>query len=125
MKIKIENFFSQNPHPNAPRIRILKSQEPRLAVVKGLVIDRRQKVTSGAATLKTRMFVCQVHTNVQDADKSRARASYGVLCRQLYDPNIHVGAEVVLDQYNKKQKWAIMMIDWLIKKVNGPTLIQK
>ncbi|TVY89880.1 hypothetical protein LAWI1_G005493 [Lachnellula willkommii] len=49
-----------------------------------------------------------------------ARASYGVLCRQPYDPTIHVDAEVVTDSFKKKQKWALAQIDWLI--VKGDTI---
>ena len=39
------------------RISIIRSQEPRLSVVKGLVMDRRQRLTSGTAALRTRMCV--------------------------------------------------------------------
>lgn len=49
-------------------------------------------------------------------DKS-ARASYGVICRRLYNKNLHVGEDVVMDSFNKKEKWASSQIDWLIKKV--------
>ncbi|CZR58700.1 related to hsp70 protein [Phialocephala subalpina] len=97
---KIQERFTANPHPSAPHLKILKSQEPRLVVVKGLVIDRRQQLVAGTAALRTRI----------------ARASYGVLCRQLYDPSVHVGAKVEIDHLNKKQKWATMQIDWIIKK---------
>ncbi|KAF7900348.1 uncharacterized protein EAF01_007650 [Botrytis porri] len=55
----------------------------------------RRRIKVGSATLKTRV----------------ARASYGVLCRQEYDPAIHVGETIVTDPYNKKQKWATMQID--------------
>ncbi|ESZ94388.1 hypothetical protein SBOR_5252 [Sclerotinia borealis F-4128] len=100
VKTKIEEHFQRNPRQIAHRIRILKSQEPRLSVVKGLVIDRRQRIKFGAATLKMRV----------------ARASYGVLCRQEYNPEIHLGEPVVIDPLNKKQKWATMQIDWIIQK---------
>ncbi|TVY50244.1 hypothetical protein LCER1_G008257 [Lachnellula cervina] len=104
VKTKIQEFYAEKPHPNAPNLSILKSQEPRLAVVKGLVLDRRQKLVSGTATLKTRI----------------ARASYGVLCRQPYNPAIHADAEIVTDTFKKKQKWALAQIDWLI--VKGDTI---
>jgi hypothetical protein len=42
-------------HYRSSNITILKSQEPRLAVVKGLVMDRRQKLNSGVPALQTRM----------------------------------------------------------------------
>lgn len=82
------------------QMSIIRSQEPRLSVVKGLVMDRKQKLTSGTAALKTRI----------------ARASYGVLCREIYDPSIHIGAELVNDLYKKDLRWAKDQIQWLIKK---------
>ncbi|KAF4625520.1 hypothetical protein G7Y89_g12649 [Cudoniella acicularis] len=78
---------------------IVRSQEPRLSVVKGLVMDRKQKLILGTAALKSRI----------------ARASYGVACRQIYDPIRHPGATIEYDAYTKK-RWAINQIDWLIKK---------
>jgi len=96
VKTQLEQKYSST------NITIIRSQEPKLSVVKGLVMDRKQRLVSGRAALKTRI----------------ARASYGVLCRQLYNPNIHVNADVEYDFYIKKQKWAINQIDWLIKKVD-------
>jgi hypothetical protein len=101
------------------RISIIRSQEPRLSVVKGLVMDRKQKLTSGTAALKTRMYNIKPNTRYTTDNNSRARASYGVLCRQPYSPEYHVGADVEMDQYKKKQKWALNQIDWLIRKVCG------
>jgi hypothetical protein len=54
---QIQAYYQNHPHINAPGLIILRSQEPQLAVVKGLVMDRRQKLLSGAAALKTRMLV--------------------------------------------------------------------
>lgn len=65
MKTKIQDYYSANSHPNAPKLLILKSQEPRLSVVKGLVMDRRQKLINGTATLTTRMYVFHLHIPVQ------------------------------------------------------------
>jgi hypothetical protein len=87
-------------HYGSMQMSIIRSQEPRLSVVKGLVMDRKQKLTSGTAALKTRI----------------ARASYGVLCREIYDSSIHAGAEIVNDLYKKDQRWAKDQISWLIKK---------
>jgi hypothetical protein len=86
-------------------ISIIRSQEPRLSVVKGLVMDRKQKLVSWSAALKTRI----------------ARASYEVLCRQPYDPSVHVGAQVEYDSYDKKQKWTLNQIRWLIRRVRFPS----
>jgi hypothetical protein len=95
VKTQLDSKYSQT------RMSIIRSQEPRLSVVKGLVMDRKQKLVSGTAALKTRI----------------ARASYGVLCRQLYNPNYHIGADVDYDVYNKSQQWALNQIEWLIRKV--------
>jgi hypothetical protein len=38
-------------------ITIIRSQEPRLSVVKGLVIDRKQRLLNDQGALKTRMYV--------------------------------------------------------------------
>ncbi|CAD6443674.1 f8c22ff7-ac03-4776-9e00-372ef2d3475f [Sclerotinia trifoliorum] len=70
VKPKIEEQFQRNPREIAHRIRILKSQEPRLSVVKGLVIsiDRRQRIKVGAATFKTR-----VHSTLRSERDRRRR----------------------------------------------------
>lgn len=68
VKTKIEEYFHRNPRQIAHRIRILKSQEPRLSVVKGLVIDRRQRIKVGSATLKTRVFVSQTFRILYDGN---------------------------------------------------------
>jgi hypothetical protein len=117
VKTEIQAHYLANRPLNGPNMLILKSHEPRLAVVKGLVIDRRQKLISGAATLKTRMYVYSNSFTSCTQEKHRARASYGVLCRVPYDPAIHIGAKTEPDLFNKKLKWALMQIDWLIKKV--------
>jgi len=59
VKTETQNHSSAIRPPNGPNMQILKSHDPRLAVVKGLLIDRRQRLISGAATLKTRMYVYQ------------------------------------------------------------------
>ncbi|CZR50245.1 related to hsp70 protein [Phialocephala subalpina] len=100
VRSQVEQRYKTNPHMSAPNLYVFKSQEPRLAVAKGLVMDRRQKLVTGASALKTRI----------------ARASYGVLCREPYDPNVHVGEEVEFDQYIKGKRWAINQIEWFIRK---------
>jgi hypothetical protein len=49
VKTQLEQKYSST------NITIIRSQEPRLSVVKGLVMDRKQRLVSGAAALKTRM----------------------------------------------------------------------
>lgn len=57
METKIEDYFHRNPRRIAYRIRILESQDLRLSVVKGLVIDGKQRITFGAAASQTGVFV--------------------------------------------------------------------
>ena len=66
----------------------------------GLVDDRVQEMNSGLKVLADRC----------------ARNSYGVLCRELYDPAQHMAEEVNKDPRDGK-KWAEGQIHWLIKKV--------
>jgi hypothetical protein len=49
VKTQLEQKYSST------NITIIRSQEPRLSVVKGLVMDRKQRLVSGKAALKTRM----------------------------------------------------------------------
>jgi len=46
------------------------------------------------------------------------RLSYGVVCREIYDPIRHIGEKAVVDPLDKK-KWAEEQIDWLIKEVGA------
>ncbi len=103
VRSQVEQRYRANPHISAPNLYVFKSQEPRLSVAKGLVMDRRQKLVTGGSALKTRI----------------ARASYGVLCREPYNPSIHVGEEVEFDQYIKGKRWAINQIEWFIRKVGA------
>lgn len=82
VRTQVENTYKSNLHVSAPNLYVFKSQEPRLAVAKGVVMDRRWKFFSGAPALKTRI----------------GRASYGISFREPYNPNVHVGEEVEYDQ---------------------------
>ncbi|KAK5072461.1 hypothetical protein LTR64_005068 [Lithohypha guttulata] len=82
-----------------PGLQILCASEPQLAVAKGLVMDRVQKLKEGVG----------VYTG------KCSRVSYGVLCRQPYDKKIHNGEFVEVDPLDK-QRWAIEQIDWLIRE---------
>lgn len=48
-----------------------------------------------------------------------ARASYGVVVQQIYSPAYHFGEDIIHDPYERKKKWAINQIQWLIKKVRN------
>lgn len=80
---------------------IIRCKFPQLAVVKGLVVDRRQKLESGTALLTYRV----------------ARRSYGILCREPWNPNIHIDEDVVMDSFIPDLRWANNQIDWIIRKV--------
>ena len=41
--------------------------------------------------------------------------SFGIVCRELYNPEKHQGEIVVLDPYDK-QRWAERQINWIIKQ---------
>ncbi len=82
---------------------IIKSRFPQLSVVKGLVVDKRQKLESGVSLLTTRV----------------ARRSYGVICMEEYNPNKHLGADIIMDSIIPGKRWAIDQIDWIIKKVQS------
>jgi hypothetical protein len=80
---------------------IIRCKFPQLAVVKGLIADKRQKLECGTSLLTHRV----------------ARRSYGVICMEPYNPNIHVGEDVMMDRYIPGKRWATNQIDWVIKKV--------
>ena len=76
----------------------------QLAVVKGLVLARTQPLKGGPEILSSR----------------RCPVSYGVVCRELYNPSKypwHIGATIVQDQYDKK-RWVENQVYWFIKQVN-------
>lgn len=98
---RLQDFLVSKPHSYARNVKILQAMEPQLVVVKGLLLDRMQKLESGSVPV----IVSRI-----------ARSSYGVVCKAKYDPNIHLNENVVTDPMDG-QKYAMGMIDWLIKKV--------
>lgn len=98
---RLQQDLSLNPHPNAVHINIVQAHDPQLVVVKGLILDRLQKLDSGdKPVLATR----------------KARASYGVMCKMKYNPAIHFQEELKTDPLDG-QVYAMSQIDWLIRKV--------
>lgn len=101
MRDRLQQELSLNPHPNAANIKIVQAHDPQLVVVKGLILDRLQKLESGdRPVLATR----------------KARASYGVMCKMKYNPEIHFQEELKTDPLDG-QLYAMSQIDWLIRKV--------
>lgn len=98
---RLQEDLSLNPHPNAAHIKIVQAHDPQLVVVKGLILDRLQKLETGdKPVLATR----------------KARASYGVMCKMKYNPQIHFQEELKTDPLDG-QVYAMSQIDWLIRKV--------
>ncbi|ROW05305.1 hypothetical protein VSDG_00113 [Cytospora chrysosperma] len=97
---RLQEELARNPHPNATQIKIVQAPDPQLVVVKGLILDRLQKLESGnRPVIATR----------------KARASYGVMCKMKYNPEIHFQEEIKTDPLDG-QTYAMSQIDWLIKK---------
>lgn len=83
----------------APRVALRRFSQ--LAVVRGLVMARIQEVDQDLMVYK--QLCC--------------RNSYGILCRQEYDPSIHLGEDVTIDPRDGK-KWAERQINWVILQVS-------
>lgn len=110
---RLQQQFMSFPHPNASRVTILPCQDPQLVVVRGLLLDRQQNMDSGSISVLASRI---------------ARASYGVIVREVYSPALHFNEEVVTDSMDGKSRWAINQIEWLIKKgdvVNPNTPLTK
>ena len=71
------------------------------AVVQGLVLNQSQQHEIGHATLQSRT----------------SPASYGVLCKQEYNKEKHIGAKLETDEHDGKL-YANNLIHWFVKKVN-------
>lgn len=96
----LQKDLEAKPHPNATQIQIISAADPQLVVVKGLLLDRLQKLDSGTKpVLATR----------------KARASYGVVCKMKYDPDVHFQEDLKKDPLDG-ETYAMSQIDWLIKK---------
>lgn len=46
--------------------------------------------------------------------------SYGILCRELYDPSKHQGDTVVQDEF-VDLKWALGQVNWIVRQVRHAT----
>lgn len=88
--------------PNARRMTVIPCQEPQLVVVRGLLLDRQQKMETG---------------NKEVLESRIARMSYGVVVQEPYDPLIHLDEDIRQDPFDPKKKWAMNQIQWLIHKV--------
>ena len=96
--------FGSTPHSNAQHMQIRIAPDPQLVVCKGNVADRIQKLKTGQSVLGWRC----------------SRASYGTMCKMLYDPfNLaHFGLRTEVDPLDKKE-YVMDCIDWFIKQVSA------
>ncbi|KAI8960398.1 hypothetical protein F5Y11DRAFT_358482 [Daldinia sp. FL1419] len=97
---RIQHVMMTSLYPHAHQVKVLQAPDPQLVVVKGLLLDRLQNLESGLAPV----IVSRV-----------ARASYGLVCKTKYNPEIHIDEEVKTDSYDGEQ-YAMGQIDWLIRK---------
>ncbi|KAF9880281.1 hsp70 family chaperone [Colletotrichum karsti] len=93
--------FQNYAHQNAEKVAVIPCQDPQLVVVRGLLLDHQQKMETGRlSVLATRI----------------ARASYGVVIKEVYSPQQHFNEDIQDDAFDPKKKWAVNQIRWLIKK---------
>ncbi|RHZ63243.1 Hsp70 family protein [Aspergillus thermomutatus] len=88
---------NRNGHGSTGAMRVLMAEEPQLAVVHGLVLDRIQLIKRGVIT-----FGCRC-----------SPVSYGIICDQLYVPEKHAG-ELVRQDPHDQLRYAIDQVDWLV-----------
>lgn len=99
---KLEEHLKQLCHPNASKVAVMQCRDPQLVVARGLLTDRQQKAqNANTGVLTTRI----------------ARASYGVVIRDLYSPTEHDGEDTRRDSFDSTVTWAMNQIQWLIRKV--------
>ncbi|KXT02455.1 hypothetical protein AC578_7826 [Pseudocercospora eumusae] len=85
---------------NCQSMRVLLATEPQLAVCHGLVMARTQTIMGGAEIY----------------GKKCSPISYGILCRERYDPQKHMLDDVVGDEYEPEVKWALNQVSWIIRQ---------
>ena len=89
-------------HRSAQRLVVVPCTEPQLVVVKGLLMDRQQRMQTGSKPILSKRI---------------ARASYGVVTKHPYDAQTHHAEDWEYDEHDTKKKWATKQIEWLIRKV--------
>lgn len=89
-------------HPNVLGLQVLMAEEPQLAVVHGLLLDRIQQLKRGVVMFGSR----------------RSPVSYGIICDLIYDPEKHIGEPVRRDPRDNNL-YAIDQIEWLIIQVSS------
>ncbi|KAJ5015657.1 hypothetical protein K4K57_012880 [Colletotrichum sp. SAR 10_99] len=97
----LQHQFQSYSHQNAEKVAVIPCQDPQLVVVRGLLLDHQQRMETGRlSVLATRI----------------ARASYGVVIKEVYSPQMHFNEDIQNDAFDPKKKWAVNQIRWLIRK---------
>lgn len=95
------------PHPNATNAVVVPCQDPQLVVVRGLLLDHQQRMETG---------------NMSVLAARIARASYGIIMREVYSPAKHFDEDVLQDPFDPRKRWAVNQVKWMIRKVIIPEL---
>lgn len=90
-------------YSNVLGLQVLMAEEPQLAVVHGLVLERIQQLRQGVVTFGSRC----------------SPVSYGIMCDLLYDAERHIGEPVRRDPRDNKL-YAVDQIQWFIIQVGTP-----
>ncbi|ATY61541.1 Hsp70 family chaperone [Cordyceps militaris] len=98
---RLQQQLTSFPHPNATNAVVIPCQDPQLVVVRGLLLDHQQRTDMGnLSVLATRV----------------ARASYGVIVKEVYSPAKHFDQDVVQDPFDASKRWAVDQVQWMIRK---------
>ncbi|KAF4995983.1 hypothetical protein FDECE_12609 [Fusarium decemcellulare] len=98
---RIREHFTRFSHPNALHVVVIPSRFPQITVVRGLLFDHKQKRETGNKPVLATYI---------------ARASYGVVIRELYTPERHFNEQIEQDEHDPSQRWAVNQIQWVIRK---------
>jgi hypothetical protein len=93
------NLFN---HPSARNCSVIPSRFPQTTVVRGLLQDHKQRIETGNKPVLASYI---------------ARASYGVVVREIYNPERHFNEDIVNDDHDPSQRWAVNQVQWVIRKV--------
>ncbi|ETI22823.1 hypothetical protein G647_06899 [Cladophialophora carrionii CBS 160.54] len=94
-----KRYIHERPNLYAPHLRIVTTNYPHLSVVKGLLIDRLQKLKFTKSVLRAR----------------KCRQSLGIVCEQLYNPSQHKGAKLKVDPVDGLT-YAVDQISWFVRQ---------
>ncbi|KAJ9425935.1 hypothetical protein QL093DRAFT_2588291 [Fusarium oxysporum] len=98
---RIREHLNRFNHPSARNCSVIPSRFPQTTVVRGLLQDHKQRIETGNKPVLASYI---------------ARASYGVVVREIYNPERHFNEEIVQDDHDPGQRWAVNQVQWIIRK---------